>query len=148
MSERIKIKYKPIPVVKKKGLNGVNAFFLIINLTLLTVNIYYIHFIKPEFLLNISGLRGHHIPVVAATNHHQPKEITKDTVFIQDEFKADSVFAPVVKYVEHIVQKDQSLYSISRQYGVSIDSIVKTNSIRDNIIVLGQSLKIPQYNIE
>ena len=46
----------------------------------------------------------------------------------------------------HIVKKGDTLYSISKQYGVSLDNLVRVNGIKDQIIFLDQELKIPIKN--
>lgn len=44
----------------------------------------------------------------------------------------------------HQVKKDETLYSIAKQYGVSVEELRKYNKIgKDNLIDIGQSLKIP-----
>ena len=49
------------------------------------------------------------------------------------------------KSVIHIVQPEDTLSSISAQYGVSVDAIAKANKIRDvNLIYDDSALKIPQ----
>ena len=48
----------------------------------------------------------------------------------------------------HTVTKGQSLYSISSMYNVPIADIVKLNPGSDERIKVGQSLKIPQQNVE
>lgn len=49
------------------------------------------------------------------------------------------------KPVVHIVQPEDTLSSISAQYGVSVDAIAKANKIRDvNLIYDDSALKIPQ----
>ena len=47
---------------------------------------------------------------------------------------------PKDKY--HIVQKGDTLYSISNKYGVDLDRLKKLNDIKDNQIQIGQSLKL------
>ena len=46
----------------------------------------------------------------------------------------------------HIVKKGDTLYSISKQYGVTLDNLVRVNQIKDQIIFLDQELKIPIKN--
>lgn len=49
------------------------------------------------------------------------------------------------KPVIHIVQPEDTLSSISAQYGVSVDAIAKANKIRDvNLIYDDSALQIPQ----
>ena len=44
----------------------------------------------------------------------------------------------------HEVQKGETLYSISKNYGISVDSIKEANGFADNSIKIGQKIKIPQ----
>lgn len=43
----------------------------------------------------------------------------------------------------HEVKKGETLYSISRSYGVSVDSVKKLNNFSGNDIKIGQKIKIP-----
>lgn len=43
----------------------------------------------------------------------------------------------------HEVQKGETLYSISRSYGVSVNAIQEANGLSDNGIKVGQKIKIP-----
>ena len=43
----------------------------------------------------------------------------------------------------HLVQKGDTLYSVSKKYNVNIDRIIELNKIKDQMIYLGQSLNIP-----
>ena len=47
-------------------------------------------------------------------------------------------------YILHMVEDDETLYSISKRYGVSIDEIAKANKMDDITIYDGQILKIPE----
>ena len=44
----------------------------------------------------------------------------------------------------HTVEQGESLWTISRKYGTSIDAIKNANQLEDNKIKLGQELRIPQ----
>lgn len=46
----------------------------------------------------------------------------------------------------YIVQKGDSLYSISRKFGITIDALKNNNNIVDNTLIVGQELKIPAQN--
>ncbi|NPA43667.1 MAG: LysM peptidoglycan-binding domain-containing protein [Chlorobi bacterium] len=46
-------------------------------------------------------------------------------------------------YVLHTVQPKETLYAISRKYGVSVEAIKAANALRDNTLTVGQTLKIP-----
>ena len=43
----------------------------------------------------------------------------------------------------YIVQKGDSLYSISKKYGITVDKLKELNNLKSNIINIGQILKIP-----
>ena len=46
----------------------------------------------------------------------------------------------------HKVSKGDTLYSISRKYEISLESLIKINKIENQTIYLGQKLKIPVKN--
>ena len=46
------------------------------------------------------------------------------------------------KYIYHTVKSGESLYSIAKKYGITINDITKLNGITDNAIKIGQYLKI------
>lgn len=48
-----------------------------------------------------------------------------------------------VKITRHIVRKGENLSTISKQYGINIDSIVGSNNLRGNSLFPGQKLEIP-----
>lgn len=58
------------------------------------------------------------------------------------EIIVKEVDIPIVEESSHIVQKGDTLYSISRQYNISIDVLKELNSLQDNTISIGQKLLI------
>ncbi|MGN0973694.1 MAG: LysM peptidoglycan-binding domain-containing protein [Bacilli bacterium] len=46
----------------------------------------------------------------------------------------------------YVVQNGDTLYGISKQFGVSVDDIKNANNLTSNIISVGQTLKIPTTN--
>ena len=50
--------------------------------------------------------------------------------------------APKVEEVTHVVKKGEGLWDISRQYGVTIEDIVKWNGLKDTKIKINEKLKI------
>jgi len=50
--------------------------------------------------------------------------------------------SPKVEEVVHVVKKGEGLWDISRQYGVTIEEIVKWNGLKDTKIKIGEKLKI------
>jgi LysM repeat protein len=51
--------------------------------------------------------------------------------------------APAATAKVHTVVRGDSLWSLSKKYGVSIDSIKQANGMTRDIVVLGSKLKIP-----
>ncbi len=52
------------------------------------------------------------------------------------------------KHKIHIVKQGETLYRISRQYGVTIEDIMKVNKLRSTTIYVGQRLIIPNVSRE
>ena len=44
---------------------------------------------------------------------------------------------------EYVVKSGDSLYSISRKYGVSVDELMSVNNLKSTVLSIGQVLKIP-----
>lgn len=51
--------------------------------------------------------------------------------------------APVTSTVEYVVAKGDTLYSIAKTHGVSVDAIVKASGMKSTVIKPGQKLRIP-----
>ena len=45
-------------------------------------------------------------------------------------------------YINYTVQKNDTLYKISKLYNISVDTIIKDNNLKSNTLSLGQNLKI------
>ena len=61
------------------------------------------------------------------------------TSFVIGSFSFSGVFAETV----HIVKRGETLYSISRTYGVSVEDVQKANGLADNNVRIDQKLSIP-----
>ena len=48
-----------------------------------------------------------------------------------------------LKYSSHLVKKGETVYSISRKYNLSVDELNKLNPKSENVIKIGEVLKVP-----
>lgn len=48
---------------------------------------------------------------------------------------------------EYVVKSGDSLYSISRKYGVSVDELMNVNNLKSTVLSVGQVLKIPNSGV-
>ena len=58
---------------------------------------------------------------------------------------------PILSEIEkeneyYIVQKGDTLYKISKNYNVDVNDIIKENNLINNVLKIGQKLKVPQLN--
>ena len=65
---------------------------------------------------------------------------------VEECFGEDYVPESVVDYQKYTVKAGDNLYSIAKKYGVSIDEIKKNNNLSNNLLSIGQVLKIPLDN--
>ncbi len=65
----------------------------------------------------------------------------------QNETKAKKENS-VIKQKIHIVKQGETLYRISKQYGVTVEDIMKANKLRNTTIYIGQRLIIPNVSRE
>ncbi len=86
-------------------------------------------------------------PKPKITPKPKPKATTKSRPKPKAKVKAQPkppVKKPISRSRSHTVVKGNTLYSLSRQYGVSVAEIQKANKLSGSTIKLGQVLKIPQ----
>jgi LysM repeat protein len=72
------------------------------------------------------------------------EEIRLSFSLTSDMFKSSSN----EPYLIHRVKEGETLYRISLMYGVSVEEIKLLNGLEDNIILVGQELKIPSQDLE
>ncbi len=117
------IRSKPIRIKKKIALNNISlrkvSYIYDIDYNLLKA--YNAHFRKGIVL------KGYNVYI--------PTESSFSYVPRQVSYKR--------KYIKHRVKKGETLYRISKTYGVPIETIKRVNNITGNHIKVGQILKIP-----
>lgn len=73
----------------------------------------------------------------------EPQEIKPEPRVILTETKVTEQPQEQKNYKEHIVQRKETLYGISKQYGVSLDAIIKINPGFDGKLRKNDILRIP-----
>ena len=64
-------------------------------------------------------------------------------MFAQQQNQEQIVYIDGVRYVVHTVVKDETLYGLSKSYGVSMEDITSSNPILADGLKIGQTIKIP-----
>lgn len=97
----------------------------------------------------------------ASPKNNQTKDTVSDKISIENEervavVKTEKVLSPVdtitqkkPKFIakEHVVSKDDNLYTLSRKYGASVDDLKQWNQLETDIINVGKTLVVC-YDVE
>ncbi len=90
------------------------------------------------------------IPVTTDTTNHTPNTEpivepveTPNPVIEEDTGDMSIVESEQTGVTAHVVTSGETLYSISRQYNVSVDELKTLNNLSSNTIYLGQQINIP-----
>ena len=79
-------------------------------------------------------------PKVASQKAEEPKE-NKEVVFVST--KSSTVTAKASgEWISHTVKSGESLFSLSKQYGSSIEELIQWNALSSNNLKVGQSIKV------
>ncbi|MBO5974964.1 MAG: LysM peptidoglycan-binding domain-containing protein, partial [Paludibacteraceae bacterium] len=89
--------------------------------------------VKIDDLISCNKLQGSEI------KEGQSLLIPRKTVVVRESVKESDT----ITFIEHEVKRKETLFSISRQYGVDINDITQYNEIRESL-PKGMILKIPQ----
>jgi LysM repeat protein len=77
---------------------------------------------------------------VATQKAEEPKE-NKEIVFVST--KSSTVTAKATgEWISHTVKSGESLFSLSKQYGSSIEELIQWNALSSNNLKVGQSIKV------
>lgn len=78
---------------------------------------------------------------VTMTSIRETNRLSSDSIWIGQVLE----IAPNTSsnYITHSVKSGESLYILSRKYGVSIQAIMSANALSSSYILIGQNLKIP-----
>ena len=98
--------------------------------------------IKGDTLWSISKQYNISLELILAFNNIR----NKDSLSIGQIVKIPQDNLSAADYALHIVKKGETLWTIARQYNLTMDSILTTNNITNpELIYIGQQIKIPSY---
>lgn len=98
---------------------------------------------KGDTVYSIAKRHGLSVKQLQAYN----KGLTTD-IKIGQKISVPSKAQAASKAIVHIVKKGDTLYSISRNYNVSVNAIVAYNNLKDNSLTIGQRVKIPSSDYQ
>lgn len=97
---------------------------------------------KGDSLWNIAKLYETTVDQIKKLNH-----LTSNLLSIGQKLvipETDFTVYTKPNYIKYTVKKGDSLYSISKKYGVPVDTIMKDNALKSNLLSIGQILNIRQ----
>ncbi len=98
--------------------------------------------IKGDTLWSISKQYNISLELILAFNNIK----NKDSLSIGQIIKIPQDNLSAANHTSHIVKKGETLWTIARQYNLTMDSILTTNNITNpELISIGQQIKIPSY---
>lgn len=104
---------------------------------------YYIHIVaKDETLADIALIYNIPIEVIVSQNSSTVKEITAGLPLVIPFVNVNEEFLTKDK-IYRIVKPKETLFSLSREYKVSVDQIKKANNLTENTLSVNQYLVIP-----
>lgn len=98
---------------------------------------------KPEQKIEINIINKIEVPKEEKTPKTEQK-IYPDHKYTDKNEPMKPVQENVKTFVTHIVKAKETLYSLSRKYGVSVEQIKQLNQLKDNSISIGQTLIISE----
>lgn len=97
---------------------------------------------KGDSLWSIAKVYGTSVEEIKRINY-----LTDNNLYIGQVIRIPEMYTKpedmnMPNYINYKVQKNDTLYGIAKKYGVSVDTIVADNSLKNNILSVGQNLKI------
>ena len=95
---------------------------------------------KGDSLYSIANQYGTNINTLISLNNLKSNNLSIGQKLLVPEKYNSQTTLP--NYTNYTVKKGDSLYSIAKSFNVSIDTIIKDNSLNSNNLSIGQNLKI------
>ncbi len=117
-----------LKIPSKTGINPDNMF-------LYTVK-------KGDTLYSIAKVYGTSVSEIKKLNY-----LTGDSLVVGQVIRIPEVYTPfdeisVPNYINYTVKRGDNLYSIAREYGVDVNTLMQDNALSSTVLRIGQNLKI------
>ena len=143
-----------VSVTELASLNGVNADTLQVGQSLIIPaksgsnpdNMFLYTVKKGDTLYSIARVYGVNVNSIKNLNYLTSNNLYIGQVLRIPEIytKPDDMYVP--DYVNYKVKRGDTLYSIAKAYGVTVDSLIQDNALKNNNLTVGQNLKIRTNN--
>ena len=97
---------------------------------------------KGDTLTSIAKKYNTTVPKIINLNNLSTSNLSIGQVLRIPEMYTKEEDIKLPSYINYTVKKGDTLYSIAKEYGVSIDTIIKDNSLTSNNLKIGQNLRI------
>ena len=95
---------------------------------------------KGDSLYSIANIYDTNVNTIKKINNLTSNNLSIGQKLLIPETYSSPTTVP--NYINYTVKKGDSLYSIARNFNISIDTIIKDNSLSSNNLSIGQNLKI------
>ena len=139
-----------VSVSELAKINNVDASTLIVGQSLVIPtksgnnpdNMFMYKVVKGDTLYSIAKRYGTSVEEIKKINYLDTNSLVVGQVIRIPEMYTKPWDMNVPSYINYKVVKGDTLYSIAKKYGVSVDSIIQDNSLKSNTLSIGQNLKI------
>lgn len=139
-----------VSVTELAQANGVNADTLQVGQTLTIPgksgtnpdNMFMYTVKKGDTLYSIAKVYNTSVEDIKKLNY-----FTNNSLYVGQVIRIPEIFTKeeefyVPQFINYVVKKGDSLYSIAKKYNVSVDTLIGDNALKSNILTIGQNLKI------
>lgn len=143
-----------VSVTELASLNGVNADTLQVGQSLIIPaksgsnpdNMFLYTVKKGDTLYSIARVYGVNVNSIKNLNYLTSNNLYIGQVLRIPEIytKPDDMYVP--DYINYKVKRGDTLYSIAKAYGVTVDSLIQDNALKNSSLTIGQNLKIRTNN--
>ena len=139
-----------VSVTELAQANGVNADTLQVGQTLIIPsksgtnpdNMFMYTVKKGDTLYSIAKVYNTSVEDIKKLNY-----FTNNSLYVGQVIRIPEIFTKeeefyVPQFINYVVKKGDNLYSIAKDYNVSVDTIIGDNALKSNTLTIGQNLKI------